>query len=69
MTCVDGCLALVALFVVGLTDFLTYPPFAIELTEYFYSEILRDIALRFLKVCRQKIFPARKCLAERSTLN
>ena len=28
-------LALVALFIVGLTDFLTHPPFAIELTESF----------------------------------
>ena len=28
-------LALVALFIVGLTVFLTYPPFAIELTELF----------------------------------
>ena len=31
--CVDVCLALVALLIVGLTDFLTYPPFAIKLTE------------------------------------
>ena len=29
------CLALVASFIVRLTDFLTYSPFAIELTEQF----------------------------------
>ena len=33
VTCTDVCLALLALFIVGLTAFLTYPPFAIELTE------------------------------------
>ena len=57
-----------ALFILGLTDFLTYPPFAIELTESFKSERMRDIALRNLKFCRQKIFPARKCLQLKEAL-
>ena len=31
-----------ALFIVGLTEFLTHPPFAIELTESFKSERMRE---------------------------